>query len=95
MNEYRRIANSAPKLPYIFETGYMHPILLAIALTVHAETVKIASQTPLAGSWFIEESADLRRWRVVASGSCTGQETVCATLPKRDLGFVRVEFLPR
>lgn len=73
----------------------MHPILLAISLTFSGQTVRIASQTPLAGSWFIEESVDLHRWRVVASGVSTGQETVCATLPKRDLGFVRVEFLPR
>lgn len=70
----------------------MNLILLAIALTVHAETVKIASFCPLAGSWFIEESADLCRWRVVASGASKGQETISVTLTKRSVGFVRVEF---
>lgn len=70
----------------------MDPILLAIALTVSTNTVKIASFCPLVGSWSVQTSHDLCRWRVVASGRSWGKETLSVTIPKEEMGFVRVEF---
>lgn len=70
----------------------MHPILLAITLTVSINTVKIVSLCPVSGSYSVQESADLCRWRVIASGRSKGAETLSVTLPKREMGFVRVEF---
>lgn len=70
----------------------MHPILLAIALAVNTNSVKIASFCPVSGSYSVQVSLDLCRWRVVASGRSQGQETVSATIPKEALGFIRVEF---
>lgn len=73
----------------------MHPILLALALTVSGQTVKIGTLTPSAGSWSVQVSQDLVKWRVVASGACTAPEHVCATIQREQMGFVRVEFWPR
>lgn len=70
----------------------MNPIFLAIALTVNTNSLKIVSLCPVSGSYSVQESADLMKWRVIASGRSKGSETLSVTLPKREMGFLRVEF---
>lgn len=74
----------------------MNPILLAITLTLNTNnTVRVDFTPPARGTYYVMEAQDPCKLIVVRSGPATGKEHVSVTLPKREVGFVRVEFVRR
>jgi len=70
----------------------MSALLLTIHLTVTNGVVQVRCVTPAAGSYSVQCSGDMRRWRVVASGHVNEVSHVSATLPVEACAFFRVEW---
>lgn len=74
----------------------MNPLLLALSLTLTNGVATIRTVTPGAGSYSVQCSADLHRWRVLACGPVTGVAHVTAKDRRGDAcSFYRVQWFPR